>query len=123
MTDYAVNFYSDWFTVSKRRERASFAAALFIGGAFVMSMIADSKYLFGFQSGIFEIVFYLMWWAALGCLACQRLLDIGASRWWGLPFVMIQFLYVLIPYGSLISLSSVAVLVFWPSSESELVNG
>ena len=123
MTEYAVNFYSDWFTLSKRRERASFAAAIFVGGAFVISLIAVSRYLFEFQSGMFVIVFYLMWWVAYGCLACQRLLDIGASRWWFLPFALVQFLHELIPYGNLITLSTVAILIFWPSSGRELVNG
>ena len=119
MTDYAVNFYSDWFTLSVRRKRSGFAAAIFIGAAFVMSLTAICEYLFENRSGIFVIVFALMWWVAYGCLACQRLLDIGASRWWGLPFVMVQFLYVLFPHGSLVSLASIAVLVFWPSGKSE----
>ena len=118
--DYASGFLSDWFALHLRRRRASFAAAIFLGGALVAVLIGTSQYFFGAQSSIFVTVFYLMWWGALGCLACQRLLDMGFSRWWGLLFLLIQFLYVLVPLGALISLLSIGVLVFWPSKEMGL---
>ena len=123
VAEYAASFYSDWFSLNKRRTRASFAASIFLGSAFVAALVAISKYLFAFQSGIFVVTFSLMWWAAYGCLACQRLLDIGAPRWWSLPFMLVQFFYVLFPYGGFISVASVAVLIVWPTKQEDLVSG
>ena len=85
-SNYAANFYSDWFSWNLKRRRLSFLGAVFFGNAFVFGMMWLSTWLFGQWSIIFVVSFALLWWGAYMSIASQRLRDMQVSQWWLVGF-------------------------------------
>ena len=118
-TDYAANFYSDWFSWGLKRRRLSFLGAVLFGNAFVFGMMFLSKWFFVQWSMMFIISFALLWWVAYMVIASQRLRDMQVSQWWLAGFFILQVGYVAVPFGSLPAFLSVCLLATWPT-ESEV---